>query len=120
MVVVESRRRAGGKVTQRHVLDLGEIDDSQQRAWEKAITFFDETQVEARRHALLPTVSGLGGKAEGDGSAADAKLGGMALSEGGEVDGAVTEDDPEQGGAQQCEIARAPGGGGPIRRLRAS
>jgi len=30
--VVESRRHAGGKITQQHVLYLGEINDSQQRA----------------------------------------------------------------------------------------
>lgn len=41
--VVESRRYGGGKIAQRHVLYLGEINDSQQCAWEKTISVFDET-----------------------------------------------------------------------------
>jgi hypothetical protein len=41
--VVESRRYADGKVAQRHVLYLGEINDRQRRAWERAITVFDES-----------------------------------------------------------------------------
>lgn len=52
--VVESRRYAGGKITQQHVLYLGEINDSQQRAWEKTIAVFDETQGETRQLALFP------------------------------------------------------------------
>jgi len=52
--VVESRRHAGGKITQQHVLYLGEINDSQQRAWEKTISVFDEAQGEARQLALFP------------------------------------------------------------------
>ena len=35
--ICESRRVAGGKVVQRHVLYLGEINSSQQRAWRKTI-----------------------------------------------------------------------------------
>lgn len=52
--VVESRRHAGGKITQQHVLYLGEINDSQQRAWEKTIAVFDEVQGETRQLALFP------------------------------------------------------------------
>jgi len=52
--VVESRRHAGGQVTQRHVLYLGEINDSQRRAWEKTIAVFDEAQGETRQLALFP------------------------------------------------------------------
>ena len=40
--VAESRRYGGGKVAQRHVLYLGEINDSQRLAWERAIEVFDE------------------------------------------------------------------------------
>jgi len=52
--VVESRRHAGGQVTQRHVLYLGEINDSQRRSWEKTISVFDEQQSETRQLALFP------------------------------------------------------------------
>lgn len=52
--VVESRRDAGGKVAQRHVLYLGEINDSQRRSWEKTIAVFDEEQGETRQLALFP------------------------------------------------------------------
>ncbi len=31
--IVENRRVAGGRVMQRHVLHLGEINDSQELAW---------------------------------------------------------------------------------------
>lgn len=52
--VVESRRYAGGKVAQRHVLYLGEINDSQRLAWEKSIAVFDEHRGEERQLALFP------------------------------------------------------------------
>ena len=52
--VVESRRYGGGKIAQRHVLYLGEINDSQRCAWEKTISVFDETQGAARQLALFP------------------------------------------------------------------
>lgn len=42
--VVESRRLASGKVAQRQVLYLGEINDSQQAAWRKTLEVFDEKQ----------------------------------------------------------------------------
>ncbi len=35
--IVESRRYAGKKVAHRHVLYLGEINDSQRVAWERTI-----------------------------------------------------------------------------------
>jgi hypothetical protein len=35
--IVENKRVAGGKVRQRHVLYLGEINASQERAWRKSI-----------------------------------------------------------------------------------
>lgn len=40
--VVENRRVAGGRIVQREVLYLGEINDSQQAAWRKTIEVFDE------------------------------------------------------------------------------
>jgi Transposase DDE domain len=48
--IVESRRCAGGKVVQRQVLYLGEINDSQHEAWCRVIEAFDEG---ARRHTQL-------------------------------------------------------------------
>ena len=42
--VVESRRLGTGKVAQRQVLYLGEINDSQQAAWRKTLEVFDEDQ----------------------------------------------------------------------------
>ena len=42
--VVESRRLASGKVAQRQVLYLGEINDSQRAAWRKSLEVFDEDQ----------------------------------------------------------------------------
>jgi hypothetical protein len=47
--VVESRRLQSGKVTQRQVLYLGEINDSQQAAWRKTLDVFDEAE-----HRLKP------------------------------------------------------------------
>ena len=42
--ISESRRIAGGKVVQRRVLHLGEINDSQKEAWQKSISVFDESK----------------------------------------------------------------------------
>ena len=42
--VEESRRLQSGKVVQRRVLYLGEINDSQQVAWRKTLEVFDEQQ----------------------------------------------------------------------------
>ena len=52
--VVESRRYAGGKIAQQHVLYLGELNDSQQRAWERSLSVFDEQAGEHRQLALFP------------------------------------------------------------------
>ena len=52
--VVESRRVAGGRVVQRHVLYLGEINSSQELAWRKSIEVLDEEAGEARTLALFP------------------------------------------------------------------
>ena len=52
--VVESHRYAGGKIAQRHVLYLGEINDSQRLAWERSLAVFDEPSGETRQLALFP------------------------------------------------------------------
>jgi len=52
--VVESRRVSGGRVVQRQVLYLGEINDSQREAWRKTIEVFDEGVRSPRTMALFP------------------------------------------------------------------
>ena len=52
--VVENKRLASGRVIQRHVLYLGEINSSQAEAWRKAIEVFDEDDGRARALALFP------------------------------------------------------------------
>ena len=52
--VVENKRLASGRVIQRHVLYLGEINSSQAEAWRKAIEVFDEDARRARSLALFP------------------------------------------------------------------
>jgi hypothetical protein len=53
--VVENKRLEDGRVVQRHVLYLGEINSSQQLAWRKSIEVFDEEQPQsARTIALFP------------------------------------------------------------------
>jgi hypothetical protein len=52
--VVENRRVADGRVVQRHLLYLGEINDSQERAWRKSIEVFDEGAAEPRTRSLFP------------------------------------------------------------------
>ena len=46
--VVENKRLDNGRVVQRHVLYLGEINSSQAAAWRKAIEVFDEDAGRAR------------------------------------------------------------------------
>jgi len=52
--VVENRRVSGGRVVQRHVLYLGEINSSQQLAWRRSIEVLDEATQAARTLALFP------------------------------------------------------------------
>ncbi len=52
--VEESRRLQSGKVTQRRVLYLGEINDSQQAAWRKTLEVFDEQQQQYTTLSLFP------------------------------------------------------------------
>ena len=52
--VVENRRLADGRVVQRQVLYLGEINSSQQEAWRKTIEVFEDGARVARTIALFP------------------------------------------------------------------
>ena len=52
--IVESRRCAGGRVVQRPVLYLGEINDSQHAAWCRVIEGVDEGSGRHRQLALFP------------------------------------------------------------------
>ena len=52
--VVESKRVAGGRVVQRHVLYLGEINSSQATVWRKAIEVLDVDAGQPRTMALFP------------------------------------------------------------------
>lgn len=51
--IVENKRCAGGKIVQRHVLYLGEINDQQQAAWQKSIDIFELGQSQPRTVALF-------------------------------------------------------------------
>jgi hypothetical protein len=52
--VVENKRVAGGRVVQRHVLYLGEINSSQAEGWRKAIEVLDDDAGRSRTMALFP------------------------------------------------------------------
>jgi hypothetical protein len=52
--IVESRREPGGGTVQRHLLYLGEINDSQQAAWQKSIAVFSDDEPDPRQMALFP------------------------------------------------------------------
>src|ERR1700693_6044488 len=52
--VVENKRVAGGRVVQRHVLYLGEINSSQAAVWRKSIEVFDEDAGRPRTLSLFP------------------------------------------------------------------
>jgi Transposase DDE domain len=52
--IVENKRVAGGKVVQRHVLYLGEINSSQQEAWRRTIEIFEDGEVKPKTVALFP------------------------------------------------------------------
>ena len=52
--IVESKRCAGGKVVQRQVLYLGEINGSQREAWCRVIEAFDEQSQQRTQLALFP------------------------------------------------------------------
>ena len=52
--VVENKRVAGGRVVQRHVLYLGEINDTQELAWRRSIEVFEEGAPRPRTLSLFP------------------------------------------------------------------
>src|SRR5216683_300187 len=52
--LVENKRVSGGRVVQRHVLYLGEINSSQELAWRRSIEVLDEGTRAARTLALFP------------------------------------------------------------------
>jgi transposase len=65
--IVESRRCAGGRVVQRPVLYLGEINDSQHAAWCRVIEAFDEGSGRYRQLALFPAERSVPDQAHGFG-----------------------------------------------------
>ena len=52
--LVENKRVSGGRVVQRHVLYLGEINSSQQSAWRKSIEVLEDGAARPRTLALFP------------------------------------------------------------------
>ena len=52
--IAEKQRISGDRTVDRHVLYLGEINDSQREGWMKSIEAFDEEHQEQRRLALFP------------------------------------------------------------------
>src|ERR1700746_1854825 len=58
--IVENRRVGGGRVVQRPLLHLGEINDSQELAWRKSIAVLEEGAAGPRPLSLFPE-SRLGG-----------------------------------------------------------
>ncbi len=63
--IVESKRCAGGKVVQRQVLYLGELNDSQHQSWYRVIEAFDEQSQQRTQLALFPAEKELPAHAEG-------------------------------------------------------
>src|SRR2546423_15302609 len=52
--VVENTRVARGRVVQRHVLYLGEINDTQELAWRRSIEVIEEDAPQPRTPSLFP------------------------------------------------------------------
>src|ERR1700719_1556631 len=52
--IVENRRVGGGRVVQRPLLYLGEINDSQELAWRKSIAVLEEGAAAPRPPSLFP------------------------------------------------------------------
>ena len=51
--IVENTRVAGGRVVQRHVLYLGEINDSQELAWRRSIEVLEDGGARPRTLSLF-------------------------------------------------------------------
>jgi Transposase DDE domain len=75
--VVENKRVAGGRVVQRHVLYLGEINSSQAAVWRKAIEVLDDDAGHPRTMALFPEDRCVG--IAPDASVVQLRLSGMRL-----------------------------------------
>ncbi len=65
--IVESKRCAGGRVVQRQVLYLGEINDSQHEAWCRVVEAFDEGAGRHTQLALFPADRSVPAYAQGRG-----------------------------------------------------
>lgn len=52
--IVENRRARGGRVVQRQVLYLGEVNDSQHAAWCRALDVLGDGRTEPRQTAIFP------------------------------------------------------------------
>ena len=52
--LVENRRRANGRVAQRHVLYLGEISDRQEQVWRKSVPVFTAAEAPPTPLSLFP------------------------------------------------------------------
>ena len=76
--VVENKRVDGGRVVQRHVLYLGEINSSQAEVWRKAVEVFDPDAGGPRTLALFPEDRGEVAAAD-DGSVVRLRLSEMRL-----------------------------------------
>ena len=72
--VVENTRVGGGRVVQRHVLYLGEINDTQESAWRRSIAVLEDGAPQPRRLSLFP-------EDRGEGLLADASIVRAKLSE---------------------------------------
>jgi hypothetical protein len=58
--VVENTRVGGGRVVQRHVLYLGEINDTQESAWRRSIAVLEDGAPQPRTLSLFPEDRGEG------------------------------------------------------------
>ena len=72
--VVENTRVAGGRVVQRQVLYLGEINDTQELAWRRSIAVLEDGAGQPRTLSLFP-------EDRCEGLLADASIVGVRLSE---------------------------------------
>src|SRR6266446_8676617 len=72
--VVENTRVTGGRVVQRHVLYLGEINDTQELAWRRSIAVVEDGTAQPRTLSLFP-------EDRCEGLLADASIVGVRLSE---------------------------------------
>jgi transposase len=78
--LVENRRVRGGRVVQRQVLYLGEINDSQQAAWQRTIEVFAEGQARPLQMALFPEDRALPGACSvNDSEVVQVRLGDLQL-----------------------------------------